>query len=89
MVRQIVMNPLWIDRLQGSPSIQKHQKSPESGRIYVPSSGFEEGKRLNYSSRSRISILTERAAAAGHTEALIESGADVGFRSGSDAVRHT
>src|SRR3954468_22346192 len=91
MVRQLVMNPLWIEPpawLPTNPRASEESPEPTEDFIYHRPVLQKEALEL-LKPRTGAVILDGTCGGGGHTEALIESGADVlALDQDPDAVRH-
>jgi len=91
MVRQLVMNPLWIEPpawLAINPRASEESTEPAEDFIYHRPVLQKEALEL-LKPKTRAVILDGTCGGGGHTEALIESGADVlALDQDPDAVRH-
>src|SRR3954452_6037139 len=91
MVRQLVMNPLWIEPpawLAVNPRASEESTEPAEDFIYHRPVLQKEALEL-LKPRTGAVILDGTCGGGGHTEALIESGADVlALDQDPDAVRH-
>ncbi|MFL6506006.1 MAG: 16S rRNA (cytosine(1402)-N(4))-methyltransferase RsmH [Candidatus Udaeobacter sp.] len=91
MVRQLVMNPLWIEPpawLATNPRASEESPEPTEDFIYHRPVLQKEALEL-LKPRTGAVILDGTCGGGGHTEALIESGADVlALDQDPDAVRH-
>ena len=91
MVRQLVMNPLWIEPpawLAMNPRASEESTEPAEDFIYHRPVLQKEALELLKPKTGAV-ILDGTCGGGGHTEALIESGADVlALDQDPDAVRH-
>jgi len=91
MVRQLVMNPLWIEPpawLAVNPRASEESTEPAEDFIYHRPVLQKEALELLKPKTGAV-ILDGTCGGGGHTEALIESGADVlALDQDPDAVRH-
>ena len=91
MVRQLVMNPLWIEPpawLAINPRASEESTEPAEDFIYHRPVLQKEALEL-LKPKAGLLILDGTCGGGGHTEALIESGADVlALDQDPDAVRH-
>src|SRR3954468_941707 len=91
MVRQLVMNPLWIEPpawLPTNPRASEESPEPTEDFIYHRPVLQKEALEL-LKPKSGSLILDGTCGGGGHTEALLESGADVlALDQDPDAVRH-
>ena len=91
MVRQLVMNPLWIEPpawLAMNPKVSEESTEPAEDFIYHRPVLQKEALEL-LKPKTGALILDGTCGGGGHTEALIESGADVlALDQDPDAVRH-
>src|SRR5512133_933452 len=91
MLRQLVMNPLWIERpawLAIDPRAPEECAQPEEDLIYHRPVLQKEALEL-LKAKAGLLILDGTCGGGGHTEALIESGADVlALDQDPDVVRH-
>ena len=91
MVRQLVMNPLWIEPpawLAINPKASEESTQPAEDFIYHRPVLQKEALEL-LKPKAGVLILDGTCGGGGHTEALLESGADVlALDQDPDAVRH-